>query len=148
MTPELHTTNLLLGIMAGVSVFEALVIIGIAIAGYTAYRRAMAGVDRAMSVVDQGLVMVKGFEARSAVTLQQVNAILDDVKGVTATVKGETERVDQAIHTTLHRIDDTADRMRTNVRVKTSTLVGVIRGARVALDAFLSSEPGTLNPRT
>lgn len=148
MTPELHTTNLLLGIMAGVSVFEAVVIIGIAIAGYTAYRRAMAGVDRAMSVVDRGIVMAQAFEARHAATLQRLDAILDDVKGVTATVKEETKRVDQAIHTTLHRIDDTAERMRTSVRVKTSTLVGVIRGARVALEAFLSSEPGTLNPRT
>ncbi len=141
MTPELHTTNLLLGIMAGVSVFEAVVIIGIAIAGYTAYRRAMAGVDR-------GMVMVQAFEARHAVTLQRLDAILDDVKGVTATVKEETERVDQAIQSTLHRIDDTAQRMRTNVRVKSSTVVGIVRGARVALEAFLSSEPGTLNPRT
>lgn len=143
MTPELHTTNLLLGIMAGVSVFEALVIIGIGIAGYTAYVRAMARVDRAMSVVDQGLVMAQGFEARHAVTLQRINAILDDVKGVTATVKEETERVDQAIHSTLHRIDDTADRMRTTVRVITSTVVGFIRGARVALEALLRSEART-----
>ena len=141
MTPELHTTNLLLGIMAGVSVFEALVIIVLGIAGISAYRRAMTAVDR-------GMVLAQALDVRHAATLERVNAILDDVKGVTATVKEETERVDQAIHSTMHRIDDTAERMRTSVRVKTSTVVGILRGARVALEAFLSSEPGTLNPRT
>ena len=141
MTPDLHTTNLLLGIMAGVSVFEALVIIVLGIAGISAYRRAMTAVDR-------GMVLAQALDVRHAATLERVNAILDDVKGVTATVKEETERVDQAIHSTMHRIDDTAERMRTSVRVKTSTVVGILRGARVALEAFLHSEPGTVSPRT
>ena len=141
MPAELGTTNLLLAIMAGVSVFEALVIIAMAIGGFLAYQRAMAGVDRAMETVDHGMRYVVGLDARVAATLQRVNAILDDVKGVTSTVKEETDRVDQAIHSTIHRIDHTADRVRANVRVKTSALVGVIRGARVALEAFL------LNPK-
>ena len=135
--PDLHTTNLLLGIMAGVSVFEALVIIAMAIGGYLAYERVMASVDRAMETADQGMGYVVDLDARVAGTLQRVNAILDDVKGVTSTVKQETERVDQAIHSTIHRIDDTAGRVRANVRIKTSTLIGLIRGARVALEAFL-----------
>ena len=50
--------------------------------------------------------------------MMRVNAILDDVKDVTAKVKEETERVDHAIHTTIDRIDDTAGRVRTNVRAK------------------------------
>jgi hypothetical protein len=137
MSGELGTTNLLLGIMAAVSVLEALVIIGIGIAGYMAYRKVM-------SLVDQGMVLAQGIEARQvAPAMDRVNAILDDVKGVTATVKQETERVDQAIHSTIDRIDDTADRVRTNVRAKTSVLVGVIRGARVALEGLLRSEART-----
>jgi len=35
---------------------------------------------------------------------------------------------------TIDRIDDTADRVRSNVREKTSRVVGFIRGLRVALN--------------
>lgn len=131
MSAELGTTNLLLGIMAAVSVLEALVIVGAGVAGFMLYRRVMAVVDRGMALAD-------GIEARHvAPAMIRVNAILDDVKDVTAKVKDETERVDHAIHSTIDRIDDTADRVRTNVRARTSAIVGVIRGARVALHGLL-----------
>ena len=130
MAGELGTTNLLLGIMAAVSVLEALVIIGIGVAGFMAYRKAMA--------------LIEGIEARQvAPTMARVNDILDDVKAVSAKVKEETERVDQAIHSTMDRIDDTADRVRSNVRAKTSRIVGFIRGLRVALEGMLQSEART-----
>jgi hypothetical protein len=137
MSGELGTTNLLLGIMAAVSVLEALVIIGIGVAGFMAYKKVMA-------LIDSGMVLAQGIEARQvAPAMSRVNAILDDVKGVTAKVKEETERVDQAIHTTIDRIDDTADRVRTNVRAKTSALVAFLRGARIALEGLLRSEART-----
>jgi len=130
MPAELATTNLLLGIMAAVSVLEAVVIIGIAIAGFIAYRKAMT--------------LIEGLEARQvAPAMARVNDILDDVKAVSARVKEETERVDQAIHTTMGRIDDTADRVRSNVRAKTSRIVGFIRGLRVALEGMLQTEART-----
>ena len=126
MPGELTTTNLLLGIMAVASVLEAHVIIGMGIAGFMAYRKVMALVD--------------GIETRQvAPAMARVNAILDDVKTVTATVKEETERVDHAIHTTMGRIDDTASRMRSNVRAKTSAVVGLVRGLRVAIEWMLHS---------
>ena len=137
MSGELGTTNLLLGIMAAVSVLEALVIIGIGVVGFMAYKKVMA-------LIDSGMVLAQGIEARQvAPAMSRVNAILDDVKGVTAKVKEETERVDQAIHTTIDRIDDTADRVRTNVRAKTSALVAFVRGARIALEGLLRSEART-----
>lgn len=137
MTAELGTTNLLLGIMAAVSVLEALVIIGAGIAGVMAYKRVTA-------LVDRGMVLANGIEARQvAPAMMRVNAILDDVKDVTAKVKSETERVDHAIHTTIDRIDDTADRVRTNVRAKTSALVAFVRGARTAVEGILRSEART-----
>ena len=133
MAPELGTTNLLLGIMAAVSVLEALVIIGMGIAGFMVYKKVMA-------LVDQGMVLAQGIEARQvAPAMLRVNAILDDVKGVTAKVREETERVDHAIHSTIDRIDDTADRVRTNVRAKTSALVAFVRGARMAVEGVLRS---------
>src|SRR5436190_1410557 len=65
--------------------------------------------------------------------------LLNEVKVVTTKVKEETERVDEAIRTTLHRVDDTADRVRSNVRMKTSRVVGFVRGLRVAIESMLHS---------
>lgn len=130
MSGELGTTNLLLGIMAAVSVLEALTIVGLGVAGFMAYRNVM--------------VLVHGIETRQvAPAMARVNAILDDVKTLAATVKDETERVDHAIHTTMHRIDETADRMRSNVRAKTSAVVGLVRGLRVGIEELLRSRHET-----
>jgi hypothetical protein len=56
MSAELGTTNLLLGIMAAASVLEALVIIGVGIAGFMVYKRVFA-------LVDRGMVLAEGIEA-------------------------------------------------------------------------------------
>ena len=127
MAGNLGTTNLFLGIMAAVSVLEALVFIGIGVAAYMVYRR----------VID----LVNGLEVRQiAPAMTRVNAILDDVKDVSAKVKEEADRVDVAIHRTIERVDDTADRVRSTVRAKTSWVVGVIRGLRVAIEGVLHSD--------
>jgi hypothetical protein len=124
MESQLGTTNLFLGIMAAVSVLQALVLIGVGIAAYMAYR--------------QVTTLMETLEARHvAPTMGRVNAILDDVKVVSGKVKEETERVDHAIHSTIDRMDDTVDRVRWNVRAKTSRLVGALRGARLAIETIL-----------
>lgn len=124
METQLGTTNLFLGIMAVVSVLEALLLIGLGVAGFMAYRRVMTLVN---SLEEQHV----------APAMVRVNAILDDVKVVSAKVKEETERVDHAIHTTIDRVDDTVDRMRWNVRAKTSRIIGMVRGARTAIETML-----------
>ena len=124
MESQLGTTNLFLGVMAAVSVLQALVLIGAGIAGFMAYRKVMALVD----ALEQRHV---------APAMGRVNAILDDVKVVSAKVKEETERVDHAIHTTIDRVDDTVDRVRWNVRAKTSRIIGMVRGARLAIETML-----------
>jgi hypothetical protein len=135
MSGELGTTNLLLGIMAFVSVLEALLIIGLGIAGFMVYRKVMA--------------LVEGLEVRQvAPVVARVNAILDDVKDVSAKVREETVRVDSAINTTIDRIDDTADRVRSKVRAKTSRLVGFLRGMRVAIEDLLQTRQPTGTERT
>ena len=81
MPPDLSTTNILLGIMAVVSVLEALVVVGIGIAGWMMYKRVME--------------LFEGLEQRHLVPLRtKVDAVLADVKGVTEKVKEETERVE------------------------------------------------------
>ena len=126
MQPDLGTTNLLLGIMAVVSVIEALVVVGMGVAGWIIYQRVTE--------------LVNGLEQRHIVPLRaRVDAILDDVKGVTEKVKEETDRVDHAIRVTMDRVDDTADRVRANVRAKTSRVVGFVRGLRVVIEGILRS---------
>jgi hypothetical protein len=126
-TSSLATTNLMLGIMAGVSVLEALALIGMGIAGWKAYRSVMELVD--------------GLETRHVVpTLARVNRMLDDVNALTTTMKDERERVDRAIHRTLERVDDTAHRVRSSVVAKTSWLVGFVRGAHAAIERLLEDD--------
>ena len=132
MEPNLGTLNLLVGIIAVVNVLEALVFIGVGIAAFVIYKRVSE--------------LVTTLEAKHvAPAMVRVNAILDDVNGVTSKVREETERVDQAIHSTMDRIDDTADRVRWNVRAKTSRLIGIIRGVRVVIEELL--QPRTQNQR-
>jgi hypothetical protein len=84
MAPDLSTTNLLLGIMAAVSLLEAVAVLGVFLAGLLLYRRIIQ--------------VINGIEERQvAPAVTRVNAILDDVKGVTSTVKDEAERVDRAV---------------------------------------------------
>jgi len=120
MSGELGTTNLLLGIMAAAGVIGALINIALGIAGFMAYRRIRT--------------LVHGVDTRQvAPMLERANAILDDVGAVTGSLKDTTGRVDRAMVTTMTRIDETATRVRSQVRVKTGAVVGVVRGVRVAL---------------
>jgi uncharacterized protein YoxC len=140
MEGNLGTTNIMLGIIAAVSVLEALLLIGAGVAGFIAYRRVMAVVN----VLEANVNVLEANHVAPA--MARVNGILDDVKGVTAKLREETERVDEAIRTTMDRVDDTAERVRWNVRAKTSRVVGFLRGLRVALEQLLTTHPQ--EPRT
>ena len=124
---NLDTTNMLLGIMAAVSVFEALLLIGLGIGGFMVYRRVMQ--------------LVNDLETRQIAPLREkVDAILLDVKTVTARVSEQTERVDHAISGTIHRVDETADRVKGSVRDKVNQAVGVARGIRAVIASILGTE--------
>lgn len=126
MSGSPETTNLLLAVMAAVSVLEGLLIIGLGIAAWKAYARITA--------------LVEGLEARHiAPAMIKVNSILDEARIVTTHLREETERVQRGIQHTIDRVDHTAHRMRDDVRAKTSWIVGTIRGVRAAmLDLFRS----------
>jgi hypothetical protein len=125
--PDLHTTNVLLGIMAAASIVEALAVIALAIGGFIAYREVMQlGAD---------------LEARLIAPLRdKVDAILMDVKGVTARVSQQSERVDHAISGTMDRVDETAERVRSSMRDKVAQAVGVVRGVRAILISILHND--------
>lgn len=119
--------NVPLWIIAVVSVLEALVLIGAGVAGYLAYSRVMT--------------LVNDLEVRQIAPLREkVDAILIDVKSITARVSQQTERVDHAISGTIERVDDTASRVKAGVHDKVSQAVGVVRGVRAVIMSLLQRE--------
>jgi hypothetical protein len=132
---DLSTTNVMLGIMAVVSVLEALVLIGVAVGGFMAYRRVMT--------------LMNELETRQIAPLrEQVDAILVDVKTVTARVSEQTERVNHAISGTMDRVDDTAARVKTSVRDKVNHAFGMVMGARALIMSLLGSDSRHEPPAT
>jgi len=124
---DLQSLSVPLWIMAGVSILEALMLIGAGIAGYLAYSRVMT--------------LVNELEARQIAPLREkVDAILVDVKSISARVSQQTERVDDAINGTIERVDDTASRVRAGVHDKVSQAVGVMRGVRAVIMSLLQRE--------
>ena len=117
---NLDTTNLLLGIIAAVSVLEALVLVGV---GVMAYR-----------LCSQTMTTVRELEARQIAPLvarvnalmTRADAILGDVKEVTSRVSDRTERVDAAIRSTTSTVSARVHRVLT-----------VVHTARAAVDSFL-----------
>lgn len=124
---NLDTTNFILAIMAVVSVLEALLLIGFGIGGFMIYRRVMQ--------------LVADLEARQIAPLREkVDAILIDVKSVTARVSQQTERVDHAISGTMERVDETAERVKDTLRDRINHAVGVVRGVRAVIMSLLGSD--------
>jgi hypothetical protein len=132
---DLQTTNTALIIMAVVSVLEAVVLLGIGIGGFLVYRRVMR--------------LVNDLEARQIAPIREkVDAILGDVKAVTARVNSEAERVDDAIHGTINRVDNTAEHVRNSVMDKVNYAAGIVRGVRAAIVSMLQTEHRPKPPAT
>src|SRR5919198_399843 len=117
---NLDTTNLLLSIMAAVSVLEALVLIGVGVMAYRLYSQTMTTVRELEARQIAPLV------ARVNALMTRVDAILGDVKEVTSRVSDRTERVDAAIRSTTSTVSARVHRVLT-----------LVHSARAAVDSFL-----------
>lgn len=124
---DVSSLSVPLWIMAVVSALEALLLIGIGVGGYMVYSRVMA--------------LVNDIETRQITPIREkVDAILADVKSVTARASHQAERVDHAITGTIDRVDETATRVRAGVHVKVSQAAGVVRGIRAVIVSLLHKE--------
>jgi len=82
MTVDLTTTNVLLGILATVSVVEMLAALALLAAVFMLIRRVTLAIE--------------GIEVRQVAPMtNRVNAILDDVKDVTACAKNAADRAER-----------------------------------------------------
>jgi methyl-accepting chemotaxis protein len=77
-----------------------------------------------------------------APVMHRVNAILDEVKSITRTVHQETERADHAIRSSVNRVNETADNVRSRVRSAARRVAGVVEGARAVVESILDRHPG------
>jgi hypothetical protein len=98
---DLTTTNVLLGIMAAVSLLEAVAVIALLAGGFLMYRRLMR--------------LIAGIEGRHiAPAMTRVNAILDDVKDISGLARGAADGANtglrQALAWLMERLRDLARR--------------------------------------
>jgi hypothetical protein len=126
MATDLGTTNVLLGIIAGASVLEAAILLGVGVGAFVLYRRAMA--------------LAEDLEGRHvAPVMRRVHAVLDDIRAVTSTVREDTSRVHRTIHTAVDRVDATAERLQSGVRARAQRVASLYRGTRGAIAAVLTT---------
>jgi hypothetical protein len=78
--------------------------------------------------------------ARANALMMRVDAILGDLRDVTARVSTRTERVDSAIQHTINRVDETAWRVRSSVNSRLHRTVALFYAARAAVDGFFHPE--------
>jgi hypothetical protein len=84
MSPDLSTTNVFLGIIAAVSALQLLAVIAACVAAFAMYRYVL----KVAGTVE---------ERHVAPAVARVNTILDDVKGVTSTVKNEARHIERLV---------------------------------------------------
>jgi len=123
---NLDTTNLLLGIMAAVSVLEALVLIGVGFMAYRLYTHAMQTIREIESRQVAPLVV------RVNALMDRVDGILGDVKEVTTRVSDRTERVDAAIRNTTSSVSSRVNRVLTLVHTARAAVDGFFHNGRRA----------------
>lgn len=124
---DLQTTNWLLGVIAVASAVQMLVLIGAVIFGYRLYRQTTATMEELQ-------------HRHIAPLREQVESILADVHAITARVSHQTERADQAISSTIGRVDETAERVKHSVRDKVSQATGIVRGVRAIIMSLLATD--------
>ena len=125
---NLDTTNLLLGIMAAVSVLQAIALLVGGVLGYRLYKQTLQTVHE----LEQR--QVAPLVANVTALMAKVDGILVDVKDITARVTRQTERVDSAIDSTVHRVDETAGRVRHSVAARVNQLAALAQSAKYIIN--------------
>ena len=134
---DLHTTNILLGIMASASVLQILVLIGVGVMAFRLYRQTL----QAVRDIEQR--QIAPVVADATALMGRLDAILGDVKDLTTRVTRRTERVDSAIDHTMDRVEETAGRVRESVGSGIHRLIGLGHGVKEVARGLLGGRyPG------
>ena len=127
---SLDTTNLLLGILAAVSVLEAVLLVGIGVMVWRLYAHAR----RTIQEIEQR--QIAPLAARTNALMTSVDDVLTDVKGITSRLAQQAEQLDSAIRATVDHADKAVGRVRRVVAARVNRVIGVMHGVRAACDIF------------
>jgi uncharacterized protein (DUF3084 family) len=164
MAADLTTTNVLLGIMAAVSVIEAAALIVAGILGMRMYRELRMQVDaieqrhlapitaRIAPLIDRAAPLVdeaKMLASQASPVIEEAKVLMQRLQRTTEKVEHSMSRVDDAVQGTLDTAEQAVDKVQGGVRRTAVTAVGVVRGVRTAIETFLADQPnGARSPHT
>ena len=130
MQADLHTTNVILGVIAGISVFQTLMLMTFAVGAYVWSQRL------ARQLQELEAQTVKPAIAR-------VNAILDEVHDVSRRVSERTHQVDEVVQHTIDHVDRAATLARLGVRMGTARTMALMWGVRTAFRVLFGNRQST-----
>jgi uncharacterized protein YoxC len=147
--PDLTTTNLLLGIMAVVSVIEGIALIVAVVRGQRLYRQLSDQIQtleqrhltpfttRMMPLMDD----VKVLTTRAAPLLDDAKTLMESMQHASERVEHSLSRMDEAVQGTIVTAEQAVDKLQGGMRKTAGTVVGVVRGVRTAIETFLADQP-------
>jgi uncharacterized protein YoxC len=134
MPGSLDTTNTMLAIIAGVALLQAIVIIGLGLAGWKIYRLAT---ETIREIDDR---RVKPIAAKVDGLLDRAHQLTDQVHQLTDRVQKKAEKVEAAIDDTMGRVNHTATAAKSTVTDTVQKVSEAVGGIRAALVNALTTE--------
>jgi hypothetical protein len=129
----LGTTNLMLAIIAAVSVLEAVVLMGVVVAAWRAYTRSMELVARAHQQMSPLVDRVNGLADR-------IEGVAADVKDITARVATNTARAEAAVNAGVALVSYGIGGASASVGRNALRLYSVVRGVRAAFRSLAARD--------
>ena len=128
MPGTLDTTNVMLAIIAAVSVLQGLVLVAVGIAGFKLYRMVTATLHE----LD---------EKRVKPLAAKVDGILTQVHQLGDRLHRRADKVESAIEDTVGKVDQTTARVKSSVNDTVHRVTDVVTGLRTAIVNVLTTEP-------
>jgi hypothetical protein len=126
---SLGTTNLLIGIMAAVSVLQAVLFTGVVVAAWRLYVKSFEALAGARQQIEPVVARVNEFAER-------LDGIADDLKSVTSRVASAAALAESAVGTVAEVVSYGAGGATASVARKTLRIYGIARGLRAAYRSF------------
>jgi hypothetical protein len=152
---DLTTTNVLLGIMAVVSLLEALTLVIAGVYGMRMYRQLSEQIQameqrHLVPLTNHTLPLIddaKKLAEQASPVIEEAKVVMQSVQRMSERVEHSLSRMDEAVQGTIDTAEHAVDRVQTGARRTAGTVVGVVRGVRTAIETFLTDHPNGANGR-
>jgi hypothetical protein len=151
---DLTTTNILLGILAAVSVIELAALIVAGVMGMRMYRELNEQVrtieQRHIAPLKAEVIPLiaegKTLAEEGKVLAAEAKTLIQTAHRIALKVEHSTSRMDEAVQDTMDKAEHAATRVQGGVRKTAGTVIGVVRGVRTAIETFLTDQPNGSRP--